>query len=1335
MPHETVAQAADVLLEVLGALGVPGTSLARRAVGGVESLRRSQAARQRLEGLLQEAEEDFVQQAREQGLETVAQWVASLPVQNLPTFRQALESLRTHWDEGELTERLAQEFARLPGVPTEQQARALALYLACLRARLLADKGLGPVVVALSTLRTEAGVERLLEAVDALYGAVNRLLGLPADLVAWPVQTLSEITELRADLLLPAYRLVPYTGRAFQETRADLLGWARGLEAARPPVGLRTYIGPGGAGKTRLLIEVGQALREEGWWVGFLRAGRLTKENVRILGTDARPTLLIVDYIANRDKEVRILLHEAARACGERAAPLAVVLLERAFPDWLREDLHTYTDPEYVGWPAFLGLATVEKEPRHLPDLAPDDRRMLFRTAREQFAKILRADGRPLPDYADLPDAPLYVLLLALLAAAGERVERPTDPEQVLECTWSRERAAWKRHLEPLFRNQPEARLNRAVEVVEDLAVLATLGRAFADPPAAAAFLQAHFQPIPGVTWDELADLLPVLFPRRVPGSLIPPVVPDPLADFVLRRRLAERPDRVPLALPGPEEAEAEPEEAVRAAGEALGVLARLWERAREGQERDRAAGWMRAAAERLAAWPASAWTSLARALPVPDRTLALRPFLADFYRARQERLSPEAAEERAGVLVMLGWALSALGRREEALTATQEAVKIYRQLAQQNPQAFLPDLAATLNNLGRALSALGWREEALAATQGAADLYRDLARANPQAFLPYLATSLNNLGSDLSALGRREEALKATQESVDIRRKLAEQNPQAFLPDLATSLNNLGLMLSALGRREEALAATQEAADLYRDLARANPQAFLPDLARSLNNLGRALSALGRREEALAATQEAADIYRDLARANPQAFLPYLAASLNNLGLMLSALGRREEALAATQEAADLYRGLAQANPQAFLPDLAMSLNNLGMMLSALGRREEALTCTQEAADLYRDLARANPPAFRPDLATSLNNLGGMLSALGRREEALTATQEAVDIYRDLARANPQAFLPYLAMSLNNLGYMLSALGRREEALTCTQEAADLYRALARANPQAFLPDLAMSLNNLGRALSALGRREEALTCTQEAADLYRGLARANPQAFLPDLAMSLNNLGAMLSALGRREEALTATQEAVKIYRQLAQQNPPAFLPDLARSLGTHGSVLRGLGRHAEAAAAFAEGLRAILPFVRALPAAFGGLADALLQYYLWACQEAGEAPDAGLVEEVLQVIGQPVAIHPAVVGLAPLLLAVAAMAQGAAGPEVAGAVEEALAGMRQQEEWRALAEALGRLLAGERDPQALRRGLALDEVDERALALAEGAVAGDERALVLLAALGGD
>ncbi len=43
---------------------------------------------------------------------------------------------------------------------------------------------------------------------------------------------------------------------------------------------------------------------------------------------------------------------------------------------------------------------------------------------------------------------------------------------------------------------------------------------------------------------------------------------------------------------------------------------------------------------------------------------------------------------------------LGELGRREESLQAAQEAVETYRKLAQTRPDAFLPDLAMSLNNL-----------------------------------------------------------------------------------------------------------------------------------------------------------------------------------------------------------------------------------------------------------------------------------------------------------------------------------------------------------------------------------------------------------------------------------------------------------------------------------------------------------------------------------------------------------------------------------------------------------------------------------------------------------
>jgi|GEM_PF-1795019 len=177
-----------------------------------------------------------------------------------------------------------------------------------------------------------------------------------------------------------------------------------------------------------------------------------------------------------------------------------------------------------------------------------------------------------------------------------------------------------------------------------------------------------------------------------------------------------------------------------------------------------------------------------------------------------------------------------------------------------------------------------------------------------------------------------------------------------------------------------------------------------------------------------------------------------------------------------------------------------------------------------------------------------------------------------------------------------------------------------------------------------------------------------------------------------------------------------------PVEVHPYLAVSLNNLSDRFSEMEQQEEARTAYEEAVRILLPFFRASPAAFADRMRYMLRDYMAACRGAKREPDWELVKETLRV-GFALALSSTVVRLAPLLRAVAAVARGLAGPEEASAVEEALAAMRQQEDRRALAEALGRLLAGERDPQALRRGLALDAIDEQALALVEGAVADEE------------
>ena len=57
-------------------------------------------------------------------------------------------------------------------------------------------------------------------------------------------------------------------------------------------------------------------------------------------------------------------------------------------------------------------------------------------------------------------------------------------------------------------------------------------------------------------------------------------------------------------------------------------------------------------------------------------------------------------------------------------------------------------------------------------------NVYRTLAKSRPDAFLPNLAASLNNVGICLRALGQREAALQVTREAVDVYRTLAKSRP-----------------------------------------------------------------------------------------------------------------------------------------------------------------------------------------------------------------------------------------------------------------------------------------------------------------------------------------------------------------------------------------------------------------------------------------------------------------------------------------------------------------------------------------------------------------------------
>ena len=155
------------------------------------------------------------------------------------------------------------------------------------------------------------------------------------------------------------------------------------------------------------------------------------------------------------------------------------------------------------------------------------------------------------------------------------------------------------------------------------------------------------------------------------------------------------------------------------------------------------------------------------------ERELAQRA--ADITRPTDE--SPEIDRATyASRRLSLSRCLAASGRRDEALQTAQEATNLYRTLAEHNPAAYTPNLAASLNNLAIYLDNNGQQREALQTAQEATNLYRELVNENFRTFSSRFTTTLGIYAKLLDHCGDAAEATRIRQERDDVLKRIEEE-------------------------------------------------------------------------------------------------------------------------------------------------------------------------------------------------------------------------------------------------------------------------------------------------------------------------------------------------------------------------------------------------------------------------------------------------------------------------------------------------------------------------------------------------------------------------------
>lgn len=729
-----------------------------------------------------------------------------------------------------------------------------------------------------------------------------------------------------SQLLRAEEALIPFAPECepFLQTQME---WAT---ATAYPIGVRLLTGEGGAGKTRLALELCERLRQQGWYSGFLRHNTLPREITALaneLGRAQHSVLIVLDYAETRSQQLLELLAQALTLTNKPKVRL--LLLARSSGDWWGQ--LPGVDPRCES--LLDGAATTG--PYSVPVLydALAQRQIAFAQALRAFAKVLQCAAPDIqPDlHAAAYGKPLYLHMAALLALLGER----QASVGALPMTLVRHEQRYWHKATGTPSNESSCAL---------LMGLVTLS----GPAARFNDLEPLWRAAEGEA-SQLRPLFKALAPLYPETQGLGGLRPDLLGEALVAQQL--------LGTHGPAILNAVLSKTVTEAQRlhTLTVLSRLL------RYRSDLAPLIGDALVKHFTACAKAIVNVTVQTPSPLPQVAETSF---------KRLQPSIQLQVAGLLES--------DFKHDVLPLGGMALLIHRTLSDQAKKrcerGTKPSLkdqakwAGTLLNLGTAYHRIGDFRNALASTRLSVEKFQRPAQTKPESFEPYWAISLSNYALRLADNGQHAEALNHAKQALDILERLAKTEPERFEAVWATSLSNYAIRLANSDQLAEALKHAKLALDLREKLAQAEPKRFDPDWATSLSNYAISLAENGQHAEALEHAKQALDLRERLAKSQPERFEADWATSLNNYANHLAENGLLAEALKHAKQALDLLEQLARAKPERFEPDRAMSLTNYSSRLGDDGQISEALKQESQALGIYERLALELPVRYQAD-------------------------------------------------------------------------------------------------------------------------------------------------------------------------------------------------------------------------------------------------------------------------------------------------------------------------------------------------------------------------------
>jgi hypothetical protein len=472
---------------------------------------------------------------------------------------------------------------------------------------------------------------------------------------------------------------------------------------------------------------------------------------------------------------------------------------------------------------------------------------------------------------------------------------------------------------------------------------------------------------------------------------------------------------------------------------------------------------------------------------------------------SRAEELFSEAIRIQrsiAGINVLIARADLARSLHERALNLSSdqsaardfsESLSIRVVLARDHPILYKGDYAESLQDASKIASHEGNFQKADGFMADAIRVWRELAAVNPDAYQPRLADSLLRRAFVYTTFGRLPEGLASNIEGLGLMRQLSYRSALLYRPAVAQALEHRSRIALALGEMNEFERSESEALAIWRTLAAADPIAFQRRFAEALlaaavAQVNSAISHVHKdwRAATAAFCEEAHTLHKDdLPSEIREATEVITTITCGYVHYVLHQFGSAE------QELFQLAR--IERDNVRFKADLPVTLFLLGAIAEEKHQYADGVKLITEALQLQREAATTSSFGGRELLGEMLSVLGDLTDNIGNSSLAERYFLEEVSTFRQLAPISP-SYRALLVRSLRSLGWFYAGVDKDDSAFVFLDEALSISKQLAQDDPRLFGIAWLRSIESVA-AFHCVRKH------TREAEEYYRRLLEAARQ------------------------------------------------------------------------------------------------------------------------------------------------------------------------------------------------------------------------------------------